>query len=136
MNTPFSVRTLVTLRYSDMDPLGHLNNAVYSTLYEAGRVDFARDAMAAHLTGNLDTVLVRVEIDFIAEGRFPGTAEVTTRLTRIGGSSFDFAHELMLDGRLLSRAKSVCALIDTAKRKAVRFPEDLRSELLRLISPA
>jgi acyl-CoA thioester hydrolase len=134
MTAPFAVRTSVTLRYSDMDPLGHLNNAVYSTLYEAGRVDFARDVMSKHLAAGFDTVLVRVEIDFLAEGRFPGTAEVTTWLTRIGGSSFDFAHELALDGKLLSRARSVCALIDTTRRRAVRFPEALRAALQPLVA--
>jgi acyl-CoA thioester hydrolase len=128
-----AILTRVTLRYSDMDPLGHLNNAVYSTLYEAGRVDFARDAMGAHLPEGLDTVLVRIEIDFVAEGRFPGTAEVTTELTRIGGSSFDFAHAITLDGRLLSRARSVCALIDTRTRRAVRFPDSLRAALTPML---
>jgi hypothetical protein len=39
--------TSVTLRYSDMDALGHLNNAVYATLFEAGRVDYVEQKLAA-----------------------------------------------------------------------------------------
>ena len=39
------VVTEVTLRYSDMDALGHLNNAVYATLFEAGRVAYVDEVL-------------------------------------------------------------------------------------------
>ena len=29
--------TTHTIRYNDLDPLGHVNNAIYSTFMEAGR---------------------------------------------------------------------------------------------------
>ena len=33
----FRIWTTHTVRYNDQDPLGHVNNAVYSTFLEAGR---------------------------------------------------------------------------------------------------
>jgi acyl-ACP thioesterase len=39
----YPATTMQTLRYNDMDPAGHVNNAVYSTLFEAGRVPILYD---------------------------------------------------------------------------------------------
>ena len=75
-----TVLTAVTLRYSDMDILGHLNNAVYATLFEAGRVAYVEQRLGAMTPVGAGYVIVRLEIDFRAEARYPGTADITTCL--------------------------------------------------------
>ncbi len=71
---PFVVREHV--RFRDVDALGHVNNAVYSTYLEQARLD---------ALGELGSViLARVEIDFRAEIRFGDEVEVHSRCSRIG----------------------------------------------------
>ena len=52
----------VSIRWRDMDALGHVNHAVFLTYLEEGR-----DACFEQLFGDLDYVMVRLEIDMRAE---------------------------------------------------------------------
>jgi len=125
-----TVLTSVTLRYSDMDVLGHLNNAVYATLFEAGRVAYVEEKLAAMTPAGAGYVIVRLEIDFKAEARYPGTADITTAITRLGGSSMTFTQEIRIAGKLVASATCICALLDLARRKALRLPESMREQII------
>jgi acyl-CoA thioester hydrolase len=122
-----TVLTSVTLRYSDMDALGHLNNAVYATLFEAGRVAYVEQKLAAMTPPGAGYVIVKLIIDFRAEARYPGTAEVATAITRLGGSSMTFAQEIQIAGRRVASAECICALFDLTRRKALRLPDAMRA---------
>lgn len=124
-----TILTEVTLRYSDMDALGHLNNAVYATLYEAGRVAYVTDILADVTPEDTGYVIVRLSIDFKAEAHFPGVAVISTRISRIGGSSMTFEQTISIDGKLISTAESICALLDLKRRKATRCPDVLRAKV-------
>jgi acyl-CoA thioester hydrolase len=119
----------VTLRYADMDALGHLNNAVYATLCEAGRVAYMDTVLHDVTPAGAGFVIVKLTIDFKAEGRYPGTARVLSRITRVGGSSMTYTHEITLDGKLLATGESICALFDLTKRRALRVPEPMRERI-------
>jgi acyl-CoA thioester hydrolase len=119
--------TEVTLRYSDLDPLGHLNNAVYSTLFEAGRVHAADTVLGPLLPAGSGFVLARIEIDFRAEGSFPGTARVETTIDRVGRSSLDFGQRILLADGVLATARSICVLIDLGTRRPTPFPDTVRA---------
>lgn len=124
-----SIVTHVTLRYSDMDPMGHMNNAVYATFFEAGCVAYVDGVLAPLTPGGAGYVIVKLTIEFVAEARYPGTAEVHTRVSRVGGSSMTYLQEMHVNGRLSARAESVCALFDLVRRKALRCPEAMRALL-------
>ncbi|MFT5510157.1 MAG: acyl-CoA thioester hydrolase, partial [Hyphomicrobiaceae bacterium] len=65
----FKIWTSHTIRYNDQDPLGHVNNAVYSTFFEAGRTAFIKPMLdeITDETTTLDFVLARITIDFVQE---------------------------------------------------------------------
>jgi len=128
--------TSVTLRYSDMDVLGHLNNAVYATLFEAGRVAYVEEKLAALTPAGTGYVIVRLEIDFNAEARYPGTADITTAITRLGGSSMTFTQSIRIAGRLVASAACICALFDLTRRKALRLPDSMREQITIALLPA
>ncbi|MGL4637533.1 MAG: acyl-CoA thioesterase [Beijerinckiaceae bacterium] len=127
-----AILTEVTLRYSDMDALGHLNNAVYATLYEAGRVAYVTDILNDVTPADTGYVIVKLTIEFKAEAHFPGVAAVSTRISHIGGSSMTFDQSISIGGKLVSTAESICALFDLKRRKATRCPDDLREKVAGL----
>jgi hypothetical protein len=63
--------TTITIRYRDLDPLGHINNSVYSEWFEAARVILTRKFSAAGPDW-LITALARMTINFLAETTWPG----------------------------------------------------------------
>jgi acyl-CoA thioester hydrolase len=121
-----AIITEVTLRYSDMDVLGHLNNAVYATLFEAGRVAYVDAVLAPLMAADQGFVIVKLTVEFKAEAHYPGVARILTRVSRVGGSSMVYLQELHIAGRLAATAESVCALFDMNRRKAMRCPDDMR----------
>ncbi len=121
--------TEVTLRYADMDALGHLNNAVYSTLFEAGRVAYVSRILADVTPQDAGFVIVKLTVDFKAEGRYPGTASIATRIVRLGGSSMTFGQDITLSGKVIATGESICALFDLTRRKALRMPDAMRERI-------
>lgn len=75
----------VTVRWSDEDRLGHVNNSRYLTFTEDARLGWLHDSP----TGSAGVILARSEIDFRYPVHFPigGRLVVETAVRQIGGSS-------------------------------------------------
>ena len=56
-----------TLRYGDTDRQGHVNNAVFATFCESGRVSFLYDDRLDLRGASANFVIVRLELDFRTE---------------------------------------------------------------------
>ena len=59
------------LRFCDTDQLGHVNNAVYAEMFEAGRVEMLAPLRPAR-AGPHAVVIARLEIDYLREMNWPG----------------------------------------------------------------
>ena len=77
----FPVQTVHTLRYADHDQEGHVNNAVYATMFEAGRVAVLYDPTQNMPPEGCHFSLVRITIDFLAEMSWPGDVIIGTAVT-------------------------------------------------------
>lgn len=132
MLTGFRFVHPVELRFSDLDAMGHVNNAVYLTYLESARI-----AWWAHVTGSGDPaelrmILARAEIDYRSPARFDDRPVVGVRCASLGRSSFvlDFRVEDARGGRLLAEAKKVLVYYDYATRRPAPLPAALRSGIL------
>jgi acyl-CoA thioester hydrolase len=120
---PFVHRERV--RFNDCDPMGHVNNATYSTYLEQARI--------GALGGLEDFILARVEVDFRSELRFCEEVEVRSRCSRLGTKSFDLTHEVRAgDGRLVAEAVSVLVAYDYERAESVELSNTLRELLTAL----
>ena len=70
----FPLWTRETLRFADTDRLGHVNNAVFATFCESGRVAFFYDPAALLVPPGCAVVIARLVLDFRAEMHWPGVA--------------------------------------------------------------
>ena len=120
------------IRFADMDRQGHVNNAVYPTYFESGRVGFIYDPENGLQVEGCTTVLARLEIDFLKELRWPGTVEVGTGIAEIGRTSYVFAQAIFHDGACAARGRSTMVLIDRGTRKARALPPELIERLKRM----
>lgn len=107
------------LRFNDCDASAHVNNAVYSTLFEAGRTDLMVAAGLRLLQEPFAIALVRIEIDYRREMTWPGDVLIRTAVGRIGGKSVHMRQTIAAAGTLTAEAASVLAVIDRATRRAI-----------------
>ncbi len=125
----FPARAYDKLRYGDTDRQGHVNNAVFATYFETGRVEMILAADASLLAPGQSFVLARIEIDLVAEILWPGTVEIGSAIGRIGRSSIGIEQALFQNGRLCARATSVVVLVDDATRRSTPFSADAIARL-------
>ena len=114
-----------TVRFRDLDSLGHVNNAVFLTYLEEARIAYLVP-LGAEAS---DMILARVEIDFRAPLRMGDDLEIGVRPARIGTKSFDLEYEVHSGATLAAEAKTVLVSYDYATRRPVELPESWREAL-------
>jgi len=128
----FPLRVPDLIRYADLDRQGHVNNAVYSTYFETGRVAVIWDQEHGLQVPGATTVLARAEIDYLKELHWPGTVEIGTAVAQIGRSSYVFSQAVFSEGVCAATARNTMVLIDGATRKARPLPPTLLDRLRQL----
>jgi acyl-CoA thioester hydrolase len=120
---------LEAVRFRDLDPMGHVNNAVFLTYIESARAAFLQHLGAVQTLEDLAIIVARIEIDFRAPVRFGDEVEVSVRVSRFGEKSFDLEHELRVAGTLVAEAKTVLVTYDYERREPVAIPDEWREKL-------
>lgn len=122
------LKTRIQVRYGDLDTLGHVNNAVYLTYFELGRVLYFRKYLEHFDPANVRFVIARAELDFKRSIMIDDEVTLETWIETVGNTSFTFSHRLMneRDGSLYSAGKIIAVSID-AQRQPARVPDELRN---------
>ena len=128
--------TDVRVRFSDLDALGHVNNARVLTLLEEARVDWLyEDAVVNGVEGLVKAIVVaRQEIDYLRPILFGNPVQVDIGVTRIGGASFTVDYSVHALGELAIRAVSVLVPIDLAVGRPRRLTDVERAYLSGFVS--
>ena len=115
-----------TVRFRDLDGMGHVNNAVFSTYLEQARLAWfgVEDEHALR-----DVILARTEIDFRSPVQAGETVEVGVRPSRLGAKSFELEYALRAGGRLVAEAKSVLVGYDYERGESRAIPDRWRRRL-------
>lgn len=115
-------------RYGDLDALGHVNNAVYLTYCELGRLEFFKKYF--NVSGDYDFVVANVNIDFKKSIHFNDEIYVTTGIKKIGKTSCVTTHEIRgkENNELFSNADIVLVWVDKNGLKK-EIPEKIKEKL-------
>jgi acyl-CoA thioester hydrolase len=116
-----------TLRWSDMDAFGHVNNAMYFTYFEQVRVDWLRTMAVGH-----ELVLANVSCTFFKPLTFPADIEVALYAGRAGRSSLDSFYQIRTPGgpdELSAFGHGTIVWFDHAAGHSVAIPETVRRQL-------
>jgi acyl-CoA thioester hydrolase len=127
----FPFRVTDNVRFADLDPNQHVNNAVYATYFETGRVMLMKDRNHGLMPPGLAWMMVRLDMHFRAELRWPGTIEMGLGLTKFGRTSVTFDQVVFSGGKCVASAQSTSVLIDEASHK----PTPLTAEIVRNFQP-
>jgi acyl-CoA thioester hydrolase len=119
------------LRYSDLDPVGHVNNNAYGLFVENARTmlfnhvdDLMREANVT--LPDFDWVIRRLEFDYLSELRYPGEVEVGLAITRMGNSSMIMRHGVFQGDTLSCSTMGVSVCFDLDARGSMPIPEAIR----------
>jgi acyl-CoA thioester hydrolase len=121
------------VRFADLDPNGHVNNAVYATYFETGRVTLVKDRSKGLMPPGLGWVMVRLDMHFRTELHWPGKIELGLGVVKFGRTSVTFDQVVFSEGRCAASAQAVTVLIDEVTRKPVPLTAELKGNFGRWI---
>jgi acyl-CoA thioester hydrolase len=123
------------VRWRDVDAMGHVNNAVFLTYFEVGRVGYFRKLLGkpGMLGNDFPFIIARASCDFLAPAKFGETLDIRVRISRIGGRSFEFEYLVTAqsDGRAVATGLTVQACYDYATGRTIEVPAAFREAVLR-----
>ena len=122
-----------TVRFSDTDAIGHVNNVSFAAYLETGRTTFGR---ACGLPIGLQpdgqhVVLARVEIDYRVEVHWPAVLDLGSAVVRLGRSSITLIQGVFIGDLCVATGREVLVMVDTASGRSAPLPDALRERLLR-----
>jgi len=128
----FPLQSYDKLRYNDTDRQGHVNNAVFTTFLETGRVEvFYRDPEV--MQEGCEFVIARCTLDFLGEIRWPGEVKIGSGVKRLGTSSVNFFQAVFQNGACVARAETTIVQINQQTRKSQPLSEGARAKLESLM---
>ena len=123
----------IPVRWSDMDALGHVNNAVYSTYFEQARIAWmesaAGDGQPWPGSPGAGPVLVAVEAEFKRPVVYPATVVVEVSCEGAGRSSLPLDCRLTVEGEpdtVYATARTTLVWIDLETGRPTPLPDALR----------
>lgn len=124
----FRAWTRVSVRYNDLDPLGHVNNSALGIFLEEIRCQLITPLIKAN-GRHLDMVLAATSMQYLKEMHYPGEVEIGMICTRIGKKSFSLAHGAFQDDICTATAELTLVCFDLDRRASVEPHPDVRAYL-------
>ena len=126
--------TLDHVRFSDLDPLGHVNNNAIGQYFENARAALFMEVTPEWPRRDRLFVLARIAMDFRRELHMPADLRIGTAVLRLGHTSLILGSALFHGEDGIAYAETVSVFIDNTTRKPVEIPNELRSILERYMA--
>ena len=118
----------IEVRFADLDPRGHVNNAAYATYLEQTRAGWVDDVIETDLV-EIDMVLAHLEIDFDRPIELGHDVEVALDVASLGRTSIVMDYEVLADDGRAAAAKTVQVIVDAESGRARELPEAMRERI-------
>jgi len=118
----------IDVRFRDLDAMGHVNNAVFFTYFELGRIGFSQ--INPQMGQNF--ILAHVSCDYIRPVMLENQLTLHMWINRIGTKSFGFQYQLVdrsAETIEYATGESVQVFFDYGKNSSMEIPEGLRESL-------
>lgn len=123
-------RTILGVRWGDMDAFNHVNNAQYLRYLEEARVQWLAGIPGMSLNDRIAPVLVASHVNYRRPIEWPNEILVELFIEKIGGSSLTMGHRMRSspdESGLYSDGNVVMVWIDTRTGNSVPLPEEVRA---------
>jgi acyl-CoA thioester hydrolase len=115
-----------TVRFSDQDAGGHINNTAIAQYAEGGRVGYLQTKLPDRETGGR-FVAANLNINYLREEHYPGTIKTGTRVVRVGDKSITVGFGIFKDGAVIATGNATVAYLEGPETKSL--PDQLRQIL-------
>jgi acyl-CoA thioester hydrolase len=123
----------IEVRYGDLDPQWHVNNARYATYLEQARLGYIRHLKLFEFDSFLDFpfILADLHITYRAPIKLRQNIRVGVRVSKLGNKSLTYAYEIQDadTGRLMAAAETVLVAFDYRANQTMPIPAAWRAKI-------
>ena len=134
----YKFKHATSIRFSDIDAVGHVNNATYLTYFEDARLHYWKDAIGWDFE-KCGIIVGRSEINYLKQVTLFDKITCYVRVVRIGNSSFDVMHVLVKETatghEICTTGKTVCICYDYSAKKSTPIPQIERNRMIEYDEP-
>ena len=125
----------IEVRYGELDPQGHVNNAKFLTYFEQARIEywiqmgfFSRDQSFMEI----GVIIADVHITYLEPVYFGQNIKVGVRVVRLGNKSMNWEQNVVDadTGRELARGELVVVTYDYKQEKTIPIPQRWREKII------
>jgi acyl-CoA thioester hydrolase len=128
--TQFKFYLPISVRYGDLDPQGHVNNARYLTYMEQARIEYIRQAglWDGGSFQDIGIILADAHITFRSPIQYGQPLRVGVRISRLGNKSMtmDYRLEESRTGQEFATGTSVVVTYDYRTGNTIAIPDRWR----------
>lgn len=125
----FPLHAFDKIRYADTDRQGHVNNAVFATFLETGRVEVLYHPELPLLADGASFVIASLEVEFLKEITWPGQVEIGTGVIKIGNSSLRLYQKLFQNHDAAASAETVVVQVDDRTGQSTPLTKEAKETL-------
>ena len=132
--TQFNFYHPVEVRYGDLDPQGHVNNAKHLTYFEQARIAymvelglFTKDQSFMEI----GVILADVHITYLAPVYFGEAIKVGVHISKLGTKSMTWMQNIVdaKTGKELAKGEVVMVTYDYKEEKTINIPHEWREKI-------
>jgi len=132
--SPFRFHHPIEVRYGDLDPQGHLNNAKYLTFFEQTRVQYLIHLGLFEVQQSfleVGIILAEARLTFLQPVNYGTSLQVGARTTRLGNKSFDMVYSLQeaQSGKEFATGSAVMVTYDYRTQQTIPIPQHWREAM-------
>ncbi|ASU34102.1 acyl-CoA thioesterase [Mucilaginibacter xinganensis] len=134
----YKFKTPISIRFSDIDAVGHVNNAIYLTYFEVARLNYWKEVITWNIREQ-GVIVGRSEVNYLKPITLDDNIFCYVRTTRIGNSSFDMMYLLVRvtpnGEEICTTGKTVCISYDYSANKSIAIPNREREKMIAYDEP-
>ena len=124
----------IEVRYGDLDPQGHVNNAKYLTFFEQAHVQYmihlglyAQDQSYM----KVGVIVADAHIAFLAPIHFGDDVKVGVRTSKLGNKSMTIEQNIVnnTSGQEMAKGEVVTVTFDYQSKNTISIPEEWRNKI-------
>jgi acyl-CoA thioester hydrolase len=134
MDAHEKVLTDLSVRFRDIDSMGHVNNAVFLTYFEEGRKAFLEKVLKVVDPADYPFILAHIRCDFLRPVRLGDRISLEILVGEIGDKSFKFKYRIVArddPSVVYGKGESVMVLFDYQMHKTMPIPKGFLDRILR-----
>lgn len=126
----------VEVRYGDLDPQGHLNNAKYLTYFETARINYFVHLglfTPGHSFMDIGVILADARVTFHAPVEYGMPVKVGVRTGKLGNKSMTVDQNIVHaeTGEVLASGQVVLVAFDYHVNKSMPIPDQMREKIAK-----